>query len=105
MRCFTLLVALAAVIVLGCHKKEAPPTAQSDSTQSTTTQSQNQPLAGEVNPDLTAALRQYAQKNGRIPQSFREFARAALDSTPPPPQGKKWEIDPADTTVKAVPNK
>ena len=105
MKYLVCVASLATAILLGCHKKEPASSTQSGSSQSTSSQTQAQPLVGEVNPDLTAALRQYVQKSGRVPQTFREFTRAALDSPPPPPEGKKWEIDPADTTVKAVPNK
>ena len=44
----------------------------------------------------------YIEKNGRMPESFSEFANSAMDSVPLAPDGMKFVIDPADRTVKAV---
>ena len=64
-----------------------------------------QGVVGQVDASLTSALRSFAQKKGRLPQSFFEFTAGALDSVPRPPDGKKWVIDSSDLTVKAVANK
>jgi hypothetical protein len=66
---------------------------------------ENQPAAGaagEVNEFLTTQLRLFIQQQRRLPADFAEFARARLDSVPRPPEGKKWVIDRATQTVKAV---
>jgi len=97
-------MALTVCLLLGCHKKQPPASspAQSSDTPSSA-QPQAQPaLVGEVDATLTTALRGFVQKNGRMPQSFMEFARGSLDSAPRPPEGKKWAIDASDMTVKAV---
>ena len=44
----------------------------------------------------------FIEKNGRVPDSFSEFANSAMDSVPLAPDGMKFVIDPADRTVKAV---
>jgi len=70
-----------------------------------TTRAENQvreAVVGEADPFLTTQLRQFVTKRGRLPQSFNEFARQALDSVPNPPPGKKWAIDAGTQEVKAV---
>ena len=44
----------------------------------------------------------FIEKNGRVPETFSEFANAAMDSVPLAPNGMKFVIDPTDRTVKAV---
>ena len=44
----------------------------------------------------------YIEKNGRMPQTFSEFANSAMDSVPPVPEGMKFIIDPVDKAVKVV---
>ena len=61
-----------------------------------------QRLNGAIHASLTIKLRQFIEKNGRVPQSFSEFANSAMDSVPLAPDGMKFVIDPADRTVKAV---
>src|SRR5690349_4840081 len=61
-----------------------------------------QNVNGMVDPNLSALLRQFVQKNGRRPQSFTEFANRCLGSTPRPPEGTKWVIDGPNRQVKAV---
>ena len=122
MRVCSLLVVAVVVVFLGCHKKQepAPAASQTSSAETPSTQGEKPPpppsqninaiadnsprqnADGEVNANLTALLRRYVQKNGRMPRTFAEFASAALDSPPPPPDGKKWVIDANDQTVKAV---
>jgi hypothetical protein len=62
-------------------------------------------VTGTVEPNLTAQLRSFVQKYGRLPQSFTEFANRGLDSMPRPPEGSKWVIDAPNQQVKAVPMK
>lgn len=64
-----------------------------------------QSVAGQPNPFLTAQLRQFMARKGRLPVTFFEFANQALDSIPRPPEGMKWVIDSSDGQVKAVPVK
>jgi hypothetical protein len=64
-----------------------------------------QNVNGTVDPNLTAQLRSFIQSNGRLPQSFTEFANRGLDSMPRPPEGTKWVIDAPNQQVKAVPMK
>lgn len=59
-------------------------------------------INGAVHAQLTVHLRMFVEKNGRMPNSFGEFASAAMDSVPPAPAGMKFVIDPTDRTVKAV---
>ncbi|PYJ98217.1 MAG: hypothetical protein DME23_12795 [Verrucomicrobia bacterium] len=61
-----------------------------------------QRLNGAIHAPLTIKLRQFIEKNGRVPDSFSEFANSAMDSVPLAPDGMKFVIDPADRTVKAV---
>ena len=64
-----------------------------------------QNVNGTVDPNMTALLRDFVQKYGRMPQSFTEFANRGLDSMPSPPEGTKWVIDGPNQQVKAVPLK
>jgi len=59
-------------------------------------------INGAVHAQLTVQLRMYIEKNGRMPQSFSEFAFRNMDSVPPVPEGMKFVIDPVDRTVKVV---
>jgi len=59
-------------------------------------------LNGAVHAKLTMQLRMFIEKNGRVPESFSEFANSAMDTVPLAPDGMKFVIDPADRTVKAV---
>jgi len=59
-------------------------------------------LNGAVHAKLTIQLRMYIEKNGRMPETFSEFANSAMDSVPLAPEGMKFVIDPTDRTVKAV---
>ena len=61
-----------------------------------------QSVVGQVDGELTSALRSFVHKRGRMPQSFFEFTAGAVDSLPRPPEGKRWVIDSSDMTVKAV---
>jgi PBP1b-binding outer membrane lipoprotein LpoB len=125
------LLALAAFTFVGCHKKEAEVVNQSQNPSDLGTPVKApadakaaQPLppappkvaanadnyvrenvTGTVDPNLTAQLRSFVQKNGRLPQSFTEFANRGLDSMPHPPAGSKWVIDAPNQQVKAVPMK
>jgi hypothetical protein len=62
-------------------------------------------VIGDVDPFLTSQLRDFVSKQGRLPESFSEFATLRLDSIPRPPAGKKWVIDVAGMQVKAVSTK
>jgi len=57
---------------------------------------------GAVHAKLTVQLRMYIEKNGRMPETFSEFANSAMDSVPLAPEGMKFVIDPTDRTVKAA---
>ena len=59
-------------------------------------------LQGAIHAKLTVQLRMFIEKNGRVPESFSEFANTAMDSAPLAPDGMKFVIDAADRTVKAV---
>lgn len=59
-------------------------------------------LQGAIHAQLTVQLRMFIEKNGRVPESFSEFANTAMDSVPLAPDGMKFVIDPSDRTVKAV---
>ena|SRR5207248_5611360 len=59
-------------------------------------------LQGAIHARLTIQLRMFIEKNGRLPESFSEFANSAMDSAPLAPDGMKFVIDPVDRTVKAV---
>src|SRR5580765_1292182 len=109
-------LAVAALILVGCHKKEAEVVNQSQNAsdlgtpvKAATDGRAAQPLppappkvaanadnyvrenvTGTVEPNLTAQLRSFVQKYGRLPQSFTEFANRGLDSMPHPPEGSKW---------------
>src|SRR6266487_3646407 len=59
-------------------------------------------INGAIHAQLTVQLRMYIEKNGRMPQSFSEFAFRNMDSVPPVPEGMKFVIDPVDKVVKVV---
>jgi len=59
-------------------------------------------INGAIHAQLTVQLRMYIEKNGRMPQTFSEFANSAMDSVPPVPEGMKFIIDPVDKAVKVV---
>lgn len=59
-------------------------------------------INGAIHAQLTVQLRMYMEKNGRMPQTFSEFANSAMDSVPPAPEGMKFVIDPVDKAVKVV---
>jgi hypothetical protein len=59
-------------------------------------------LQGAIHARLTVQLRMFIEKNGRVPESFSEFANSTMDSAPLAPDGMKFVIDPTDRTVKAV---
>ena len=144
MKCLVLAASFVALLLLGCHKKEAAPPVSEQSPappeaaapapgtspeqalqpapphvvpplpakplppppKAITANADNnlrQSVAGQTDPALTSALRAFVRKNGRLPQSFHEFSNNSFDSTPPAPEGKRWVIDAADLTVKAVP--
>jgi len=124
-------LALLAFALLGCHKKQAEVVNQSQNPSDIGTPVNTAPagkaaeplpppppkiaanadnyvrenVSGQVDPALTAQLRAFAQKYGRMPQSFTEFANRGLDSMPHPPDGSKWVIDAPNQQVKAVPMK
>ena len=81
-----------------------PATPRPQSTQRTPPAQQpiQQRLNGAIHARLTILLRQFVEKNGRMPESFGEFANSAMDSVPLAPDGMKFVIDTADRTVKAV---
>ena len=62
-------------------------------------------IQGDVDPALTGQLREFVNRNGRMPSSFYEFTLKGLDTIPRPPEGKRWVIDAADMQVKSVPAK
>ena len=59
-------------------------------------------INGIVDPFLTTQLRVFIQQNGRLPESFAEFAGARLDSVPRLSRGLAFAIDPATQEVKIV---
>ena len=127
---FAALVLLAFAL-LGCHKKQADVVNQSQNPSDLGTpviaapdgkgaeptapppprvaanaeNSVRENVTGTVDPNLTAQLRSFVQKYGRLPQSFTEFANRGLDNMPRPPEGTKWVIDAPNQQVKAVPMK
>jgi hypothetical protein len=117
--------------LLGCHKKEAEVINQSQNPSDLGTPVKTAPdakaaqslpapppkvaanadnyvrenVTGQIDPNLTAQLRSFVEKYGRLPQSFTEFANRGLDSMPRPPEGCKWVIDAPNQQVKSVPMK
>ncbi len=59
-------------------------------------------INGAIHAQLTVQLRMYLEKNGRMPQTFSEFAFRNMDTVPPVPEGMKFVIDPVDKAVKVV---
>jgi hypothetical protein len=127
---FVPLLVLATLTLPGCHKKEAEVVNQSQNPSDLGTPVNAAPggkaealppppakvaanaenavrenVSGQVDPNLTAQLRSFVQKYGRLPQSFTEFANRGLDSMPRPPEGTKWVIDAPNQQVKSVPVK
>jgi hypothetical protein len=128
---FAALLTLVSLALLGCHKKEAEVVNQSQNPADIGTPIGAKPgdksaqalpppppkvaanadnyvrenVNGTVDPNLTALLRAFVRNNGRLPQSFTEFANRGLDSMPHPPEGSKWVIDAPSQQVKAVPMK
>jgi len=97
------LLLLAAALITGCGKKQpvqqqqqAPPSAQAADAAAPA------PVDGVVDQAMTAQLRAFVQKNGRMPTDFNELRSTSLDSVTRAPRGKKWVIDPATVEVKLV---
>jgi hypothetical protein len=61
-----------------------------------------QPIEGRVHPFMTSQLRIFIRDNGRMPESFAEFANARMDSVPFPPDGMEYAIDYHSREVKTV---
>jgi hypothetical protein len=59
-------------------------------------------LDGAVHPQFTVLLHKFVDTFGRMPESFNELAARTMDSIPALPPGLKYEIDPADKSVKVV---
>ena len=59
-------------------------------------------INGAIHAQLTVQLRMFVEKNGRMPESFSEFAFRNMDSVPPVPEGMKFVLDPVDKAVKVV---
>ena len=59
-------------------------------------------LNGAVHPQFTVMLHKFIETFGRMPESFNELAARTMDSIPALPPGLKYEIDPADKSVKVV---
>lgn len=59
-------------------------------------------LVGAVHPALTEKLHKFIATYGRMPENFFEFSNRMMDSVPPAPPGMRYEIDPADKSVKIV---
>jgi hypothetical protein len=59
-------------------------------------------LEGAIHPELTARLHMFVDTYKRMPENFYEFSNRMMDSVPPVPPGMKYEIDPADKSVKVV---
>jgi hypothetical protein len=123
---------LIALFAAGCHKSDAPagqqpasatdnsvapapetsgaaplppPPAPNPNVTARTENAVQANVTGEVSESLTQQLRIFIQEQGRLPQSFAEFARARLDNVPRPPPGTKWVIDSTSQQVKAVASK
>jgi len=100
-RSFQFALLLFAALITGCGKKQpvqqqAPPPAQPAEAAAPA------PVDGVVDQAMTAQLRAFVQKNGRMPSDFGELRRTSLDSVTRAPRGKKWVIDPATVEVKLV---
>jgi hypothetical protein len=117
MRTIYILLSLGTCLLVGCHKQPQSAGGTSDQSpppgaaalpappkyvEARTDNYVRQGVVGEVNNDLTVALRSFVSKKNRMPQSFAEFASSGLDGLPNPPEGKRWVIDASDRTVKAV---
>src|SRR5687768_2605277 len=64
----------------------------------------NDIMPGQVHPIYTSMLRQFVQKNKRIPTHFAELVNSEMDSVPSAPKGKSYAIDEKTLTVKMVKN-
>lgn len=104
------LFSATCLLFSGCGKKSEqvsetktvlpPPAQATPATRAAVTPDTQQPLAGKVDPRMTAALRKFVQDKGRMPQSILELAGAELDGVPNAPQGYIYVIDPATKEVK-----
>ena len=102
-RAVPLLLGVALAIgSAGCHQKATPAPAPSTSAVQPGATETPQPLAGEVDPAMTAQLRVFMNQTGRAPTDFKELARVRLDRVPRAPAGMKWAIDLATQEVKLV---
>jgi hypothetical protein len=59
-------------------------------------------LAGAVHGFMTQQLHIFIQQQGRLPETFLEFASARMDSVPAAPPGFKYDIDRQTIQVKLV---
>lgn len=116
-----LTLSLAAVIFTACSKKEEAVTAAESSeaaqpppevavqieSQFAAPKNPNadtiqERLDGAVHPQFTVLLHKFIETFGRMPENFHELAARTMDSIPALPPGLKYEIDPADKSVKVV---
>ena len=55
-----------------------------------------------VHDFMTAQLRKFIAENGRLPNTFSEFAQSKMDTVPRAPAGLKFAIDETTQEVKLV---
>ena len=102
MKRWSLASLCVVVLATGCKKEQPSAEAVPPSVAANADNSIRENVTGEEDAFLTTQLRTYLEKKGKMPATFTEFRRDALDSMPQPPAGKKWVIDRASRSVKAV---
>jgi hypothetical protein len=107
-------LALAAVLA-GCGdsaKTEAKPTNGTSSGNPLTAPvdylgavGKAQKTAGKTvsSAGLTQAIKMFEAQEGRLPKSLNELVPEFMDKVPPPPAGMKYVYNPADGSLKVVP--
>jgi hypothetical protein len=106
MRWFGLFLACLPLLVLGCRRESspppsvqtavtAPPSPRGSHPSDTSTVSTAISDSGNAEANLrqlTQALRDHVVRTKSVPKNFEEFAAKAQLNFPPPPPGKKYEI-------------
>lgn len=112
------LIALAlalATVLVGCGdsaKTESKPTNGTSSGNPLTAPvdylgavGKAQKTAGKTvsSAGLTQAIKMFEAQEGRLPKSLNELVPEFMDKVPPPPAGMKYLYNPADGSLKVVP--
>ncbi len=108
MKSFAVLLAIAAVTLMGCRRKSAAPTpdtaAPDPKLTSAPVPGQAPGAATDIKDDPNMAFGTFLMANGRMPTIMQEMVtQKFLRAVPTAPPGKKYVVDPKAGRVVLVP--